>query len=115
MAVKKKKKVSRPKKSAKAKAPAKKKRVVKAPAVRLEKIGEITHYFPRVKAAAMLVLKDGLALGDSIYVKGHTTDFRQVLKSMQLDRVPIEKAKKTEEIGILVKSRVRIGDAVYRG
>ena len=78
------------------------------------KVGEVTHYFPKVKAAAVLVLRDGFALGDSITVKGHTTDFKQVARSMQLDHVGIDRAQKGQEIGLLVKSRVRIGDTVYK-
>ena len=81
---------------------------------KLEKIGEVTHYFPHVKAAAILVLKDGLRKGDSVYIKGHTTNFKQGVSSIQLDHVPIAEAKKAQEIGLLVKSRVRIGDTVYK-
>ena len=86
----------------------------KAQAVTLEKIGEVTHYFPKVKAAAVLILKDGLKLGGKIQIKGHTTDFKEKVGSMQLDHVPIEAAHKGQEIGLLVKSRVRTGDNVYR-
>jgi len=81
---------------------------------KLEKIGEVTHYFPHVKAAAVMMLKDGLKAGDKIYIKGHTTDFKEKVTSIQLDRVPIQQAVKGQEIGLLVKSRVRIGDSVYR-
>jgi translation elongation factor EF-1alpha len=80
----------------------------------LEKVGEITHYFPRVKAAVVTVLKDSIRAGDNIYIKGHTTDFKEKVQSMQLDHTPIEEARKGQEIGLLVKSRVRIGDSVYR-
>ena len=80
----------------------------------LEKVGEVTHYFPKVKAAAVLILKDGLKTGDPIYIKGHTTNFKQTLASMQLEHVSIPEAKKTQEIGIMVKSRVRVGDTVYK-
>ncbi len=82
--------------------------------VSLEKIGKVTHYFPHVKAAAVMLLKDGLKVGDNIYIKGHTTDFKETIKSIQLDRVPIQEGKKAQEIGLLVKSRVRQGDSVYR-
>ena len=82
--------------------------------ISLEKIGEVTHYFPQVKAAAVMLLKDGLKAGDNIYIKGHTTDFKEKVKSIQLDRAPIEEGKKGQEIGLLVKSRVRQGDSVYR-
>ncbi len=93
---------------------AKKKMVKAAPELSLEKIGEVTHYFPHVKAAAVKLLKDGLKVGDSIYIKGHTTDFKEQVKSLQLDRVPIPEGKKGMEIGLLVKSRVRHGDKVYK-
>lgn len=80
----------------------------------LEKIGEVTHFFPHVKAAAVMLLKDGLKVGDKIYIKGHTTNFKETVKSIQLDRVDIQEGKKGQEIGLLVKSRVRQGDSVYR-
>ena len=85
-----------------------------APELSLEKIGKVTHYFPQVKAAAVMLLKDSLKVGDSIYIKGHTTDFKEKVKSIQLDRVPIQEGKKGQEIGLLVKSRVRQRDSVYK-
>jgi len=80
----------------------------------VEKIGEITHYFPKVKAAAAMIVKKVLRRGDAIYIKGHTTDFKQAVTSMQMDHVPIEEGRKGQEIGLLVKKRVRIGDSIYR-
>jgi hypothetical protein len=76
-------------------------------------IGEVTHYFPQVRAA-VIKLKVPLAIGDTIKIKGHTTDFKQKITSMQIDRVPIDKAKKGDEIGLLVDSRVRSNDSVYK-
>ena len=78
------------------------------------KVGEVTHYFPHVKAAALLVLKDSIKVGDEIYIKGHTSDFKEKIMSIQLDRAPIQEGKKGQEIGLLVKKRVRIGDSVYK-
>ena len=107
-----KKAVKRPK----AKKPVKKagKKVVKAAELSLEKIGEVTHYFPHVNAAAVKLMKSGLKVGDEIYLKGHTTDFKEKVESIQLDHATIPEGKKGQEIGLLVKSRVRIGDSVYR-
>ena len=87
---------------------------VKTPVDNMVKVGEVTHYFPHVKAAALLVLKDSIKVGDEIYLKGHTTDFKEKIASIQLDRVPIQEGKKGQEIGLLVKKRVRIGDSVYK-
>jgi hypothetical protein len=80
----------------------------------LQKIGVVTHYFPHVNAAAVKMLKSGLKAGDEIYLKGHTTEFREKVMSIQLDHAPIEEAKKGQEIGLLVKSRARTGDTVYK-
>jgi putative protease len=84
------------------------------PEVNLEKIGVVTHYFPHVNAAAVKVLKNAIRVGDDIYIKGHTSDFKERIQSMQLDHVSVNEGKKGQEIGLLVKSRVRIGDSVYR-
>jgi len=76
-------------------------------------IGVVTHYFPKVRAAA-IVLKAPLAVGQAIKVKGHTTDFTQVISSMQIDHVPIQIGKQGQEIGLQVSSRVRRRDRIYR-
>jgi len=80
----------------------------------MEKLGEVSHYFPKVKAAAVKVMKDSIKVGDEIYIKGHTTDFKEKVTSIQLDHASIPEGKKGMEIGLLVKSRVRIGDTVYK-
>lgn len=76
-------------------------------------IGKIIHYFPHVKAA-VIKLSAPLSVGEKIKIKGHTTDFTQVITSMQMDRVDITSAKPKEEIGLLVNSRVRQHDTVYK-
>jgi len=84
------------------------------PTEKLEEIGIITHYFPHVKAAVIKITKGKIRVGDNIRIKGHTTDFKQAIKSLQLNHAPIEEAKIKQEVGIKVKSRVRIGDVIYR-
>ena len=74
-------------------------------------LGIVTHYFPQVQAA-VIKLKKPLAVGDSICIKGTTTDIEQRVESMQIDRVPIQKAKKGDEIGLQVIERVREHDLV---
>lgn len=79
-----------------------------------EPIGEVTHFFPHVKAAVIKLKKDTLSVGDTLYVKGHTTNFEQKITSMQANHAPIEKASKGQEVGLKVKSKVRHGDKVYK-
>lgn len=76
-------------------------------------VGKITHYFPHVKAA-VIKLSAPLSVGDKIKIKGHTTDFTQIIASMQIDRVDITSAKPKQEIGLLVNSRVRQHDTVCK-
>jgi len=76
-------------------------------------IGVITHYFPHVRAA-VIKLKAPLSVGDTIKIKGHTTNFTQTIDSLQIDRAPINSAKKGQEIGLLVNSRVRQHDVVCK-
>ncbi|MBU4346331.1 MAG: translation elongation factor-like protein [Candidatus Omnitrophica bacterium] len=76
-------------------------------------IGKVTHYFPHVNAG-VIKLKAPLAVGDTIKIKGHTTDLTQTITSMQIDRVPITQGKKGDEIGLLVDARVRGNDIVYK-
>lgn len=101
-------------KGVKGKAKSLKVKASKTPEIMLEKIGEVTHYFPHVNAAAVKLLKSGLKVGDDLYIKGHTTDFKEKVQSIQLDHASINEGKKGQEIGLLVKSRVRIGDSVYK-
>ncbi len=85
----------------------------KKPAEKENLIGVVTHYFPHVRAA-VVKLKAPLSVGDVLKIKGHTTDFQQSVNSMQINHVPINQAKKGDEIGLLVDSRVRQHDRVYK-
>jgi len=76
-------------------------------------VGTITHYFPHVRAA-VTKLQAPLSIGDIIKIKGHTTDLKQAVSSMQLDHIVIENAKKGQEIGLMVESRVRRRDKIYK-
>ena len=99
------------KKAKKIKKPAK-----KAPATKAKEVlvGTVSHYFPHVKAGAVVIKNGMLSAGDTIHIKGHTTDFKQKIKSLQINRVPIKTGSKGDEVGILVKARVRINDEVYK-
>lgn len=77
-------------------------------------VGKVTHYFPHVKAGVILVTDDKISLGDTLLIKGHTTDLKQKVTSMQIDNVSIKEARPGQEVGLLVKSRVRHNDVVYK-
>ncbi|MFC1666260.1 hypothetical protein ACFL0P_00120 [Candidatus Omnitrophota bacterium] len=103
----KKKKIQKPKKKA-----AKKIRIPLG--VSLEEIGIVTHYFSHVEAAVVKLTAGSLLLGDTVVIKGHTTEFKEKVDSIQLDRASITSASAGQEIGLKVKSRVREHDLVYK-
>ncbi len=80
---------------------------------KLTEIGNITHYFPHVKAA-VIELSGKLKLKDKILIKGHTTNFEQVVTSMQINNEEISEAEKGKTVGLKVKYRVRHNDTVYK-
>lgn len=77
-------------------------------------IGTVTHYFSHVNAAAIKIETAGLKQGDELRFKGHTTDLKQGVASMQIDHKPVLEAGPGDEVGIRVSDRVRPGDKVYK-
>ena len=47
------------------------------------------------------MLKNGLKVGDTVYIKGHTTDFKEPVTSIQLEHETIQEGKKGQEIGYI--------------
>ena len=78
-----------------------------------KKVGEVTHYWGKI-AVAGIKLTGALSQGDTIRIKGATTDFEQTVGSMQIEHQDMEAAKKGQEVGLKVKDKVRRGDTVYK-
>lgn len=76
-------------------------------------IGKVSGYFARIGVAA-IELTGELSVGDTIHIKGHTTDFTQAVESMQVEHESVEKAEADQGVGIKVKERVREEDSVYK-
>ena len=101
--------------------PAKKKLVAKKTAKKVLKkaepkkekpVGEVTHFFGKIKVA-IVKFKVPTKTGVEVWFRGSTTDFKQTIQSMQFDHKPVGVAKKGKEVGIKVKKQVREGDVVY--
>ena len=79
-----------------------------------KQIGVVSNYFDHVGVAA-IKLSAGLKVGDKIQVKGgEETDFEQEVKSMQINRKDVSKAKKGDEIGVKAKEKVRKGYKIFK-
>ncbi len=90
------------------------KKAPKTPKIEGLLLGRIQHYFPHVNAAALKIKKGSLQVGDQLRFKGHTTDFTQVVESLQIDHASVQKVRVGDDVGIQVKERVREHDAVYK-
>ena len=78
-----------------------------------KQVGRITHFFSKIGVAA-IELEDELKVGDTIHVKGHTSDWTQNVSSMQIEHDKVEKAGPGDEIGIKVEGHAREHDIVYK-
>jgi len=76
-------------------------------------IGLVIQYFAKPEVAAIQLTGGEIKLGDTVRIKGTTTDFTQKIESMQIDRVPVTSAKAGQSVGIKVKERVRQHDKVF--
>ncbi len=77
-------------------------------------IGKVTHYFGKAQVAAIEITAGELHVGDTIHIKGHTSDFTQTVDSMQVEHAPVEVAKVGDQIGIKVADHAREHDDVFR-
>jgi putative protease len=79
-----------------------------------EEVGVVEKFFAKPSVAAIKVTKGTIKRGDTLMYKGHTTEFTEEVKSMELDNQAIEEANVGDLIGIQVKERVRENDLVYK-
>ena len=79
-----------------------------------EEIGRIIHYFSKINVGILEITKGELHTGDTIHIKGHTSDFYQKVQSMQMEHNPVDSAKAGESIGLKVESAVREKDMVFK-
>ena len=79
-----------------------------------EQIGRISHYFGKIQVAAIELTEGSLAVGDTIHIKGHTTDLTEQIKSIQIEHDQVQSANKGDSIGVKVSDHVREHDVVYK-
>ena len=78
-----------------------------------EEIGKVSAFFARPVVAG-IDLTSALKAGDTIHIKGHTTDVELTVESMQIDNVNVDQGNAGDSIGVQVPDRVRPGDHVYK-
>ena len=76
-------------------------------------IGTVSDFYAHPVVAG-IELTAALKVGNKIRIKGHTTDLKMTVDSMQIDNTQVTEAKAGDSIGIKVSDRVRSGDSVYK-
>lgn len=79
-----------------------------------QKVGEVFRYFDKVMVAGVKITDGSLSIGDTVRIKGATTDFKQKVDSIQIDRNPIQKAIAGQQVGLKVSTPVKPGDTLYK-
>ena len=78
------------------------------------RVGIVTHYFSHLMVAVVKVEAGMLREGDTIHIKGHTSDFKQRTGSMELEHVQVPVANAGQSVGLKVVEHAREHDVVYR-
>ena len=76
-------------------------------------VGVVMQYFAKAEVAAIQITDGEIKVGDTLRIKGATTEFSQKTDSMQIDRASVSSAKAGQSVGIKVKERVREHDRVF--
>ena len=79
----------------------------------LVKVGDVSHFYTNIEVA-VVELVDKLKVGDKIMIKGATTEFTQLVKSIQIEHEQVTEAESGDSIGLVVRDRVRLGDQVFK-
>lgn len=79
-----------------------------------ERIGVVTHYYSHLSVAIIQLETGTLREGETVHIKGHTSDFLQPVGSMEVNHVHVSMSRAGESFGLKVKEHAREHDVVYR-
>jgi hypothetical protein len=79
-----------------------------------QEIGVVTHYFSHLGVAAIRLTAGALAAGDTVHVKGHTSDMTFKVESLQLEHQTVPAAAAGQNIGLRTPAHAREHDKVFK-
>lgn len=79
-----------------------------------ERVGVVTHYYTHLGVAVVRLESGSLRVGDTIHIRGHTSDFRQRVESMQIEHQPVTEVRAGQEFGLKVVDHAREHDVVFK-
>jgi hypothetical protein len=79
-----------------------------------ERIGVVTHYYGHLSVAVIKLESGTLRVGDTIHIRGHTSDFSQPVESLQVGHAPVNEVGPNDDFGLKVIEPAREHDVVYK-
>ncbi len=79
-----------------------------------QRIGIVIHYWGKVGVAGVKVTDGELRVGDTIHVKGHTSDFTQQVESMQVEGQSVDVVRAGDDVGFKTLEHAREHDEVFK-
>jgi putative protease len=77
-------------------------------------IGQVVNFYNKVSVAELRIWDD-LKIGDKIMIQGETTgSITHTIDSMQIEGKDVMEASKNSNVGVLMPSKVRKNDFVYK-
>lgn len=80
---------------------------------KLSCIGETTHYLEKINVA-IIKINSPLKTGEILLIEGDEYLFVQPVEEMQIDRKPVNRAKKGSHIGLKVAFEAEVNGSVYK-
>ena len=77
-------------------------------------VGMVVNFYAKPCVAAVKVTHGTIKTGEFLKYKGYTTDFTEIVSSIEIDNKSVEIAKEGDLVGVKVKERVRENDKVYK-
>jgi hypothetical protein len=79
-----------------------------------KRIGVVTHYFSHLSVAIVRLESGTLRVGDVIHIRGHTTDFKQKIESLEVDHAPQTEVGPKDDFGLKLVEHAREHDVVFK-
>ena len=79
-----------------------------------ERVGVVTHYYSHLSVATLKLESGTLRVGDTIHIRGHTTDFIQRVESLEVDHAPVTEVGPNDDFGLRAVDHAREHDVVYK-
>ena len=79
-----------------------------------ERIGSVIRFFDKTSVAAIKLDFGELALGDTVRIKGPSTDFLHTVEAMEFDHHPVQKALRGQFTGVKLSQPAKPFDLVYK-